>query len=161
MQSVLVRRIDMSKLIGFAFAAVLLLASVNLVHEQFPKYKAIEAYEIRKGVLMMPSYSSDGEVCEIGLEKLHYSPEIIRLDSSLLRKEVDEIFDELVPADERGPRSKDFAGTLITGGGGSLTTKIDFRDVSIQIYGAAVTEKGGTTVDEVAATLKWKNRTCR
>jgi hypothetical protein len=151
----------MSKLNGFAFAAVLLLATANPVHEQFAKYKAVEAYEIRPGVLMIPSYSSDGQVCEIGLEKLHYSPEIIRLDSSLSRKEIDDIFDELVPADERGPRSKDLLGTLITGSSGSQTTNIDFRNVSIQIYCAAVRDKGGITVDEVAATLKWKNRTCR
>ena len=151
----------MSKLNGFAFAAVLLLATANPVHEQFAKYKAVEAYEIRPGFLMMPSYSSDGQVCEIGLEKLHYSPEIIRLDSSLSRKEIDEVFDELVSADERGPRSKDPIGTLITGSGGSETTNIDFRNVSIQIYGAAIRGKGGITVDEVAATLKWKNRTCR
>ena len=81
----------MSILIGFVFAAVLLLATANHAHEQFAKYNAVEAYEIRPGVLMMPSYSSDGQVCEMGLEKLHYSPEIIRLDSSLSRKEIDEI----------------------------------------------------------------------
>ena len=151
----------MSKLIGLTFASMLLLASAKPVHEQFAKCKMLEAYEIRPGVLMMPSYASDGQVCEIGLEKLHYSPEMIRLDSSLSRKEIDEIFDELVPADEKGPRSKAFSGTLITQSGGSLTTNIDFQDVSIQIYGATAADKRGTTVDEVAATLKWKNRTCR
>jgi hypothetical protein len=93
---------DMSKLIGLALAAVLLLPSANPVREQFAKYKAVEAYEIRPGVLMMPRYSSDGQVCEIGLEKLHYSPEIIRLDSSLSREEVDQVLEELVPANERG-----------------------------------------------------------
>jgi hypothetical protein len=149
----------MAKLIGLAFATLLLLASANPVHERFAKYKAVESYEIRPGVLMMPSYSSDGQVCEIGLEKLHYSPEIIRLDSSLSRKEIDQIFDELVPADERGQRSKDFARDLITQSGGGLTTHIDFQNVSIQIYGATA-DKDGSTVDEVAATLKWKNRKC-
>lgn len=151
----------MSKLTGFAFAVVLLLASAHPVHEDFAKYKAVEAYEVRPGVLMMPSYSSDGQVCEIGLERLHYSPETIRLDSSLSRKEIDDLFDELVPADERGPRSEDFAGTLITQGGGSLTMNIDFQNVSIQICGAAEAGEGGPTVGEVIATLKWKNRKCR
>jgi len=153
----------MSKLISLAFTAMLVLLSVNPVHEKFAKYKAIEAYEIRPGILMMPRYSADGQVCEIGLEKLHYSPETIRLDSSLSRKEIDQIFDELVPADERGPKSKDFAGTLITQGGHSLTTNIDFENVSIQIYGDAspAAGKDGTTVDEVTATLKWKNRKCQ
>lgn len=153
----------MSKLIGLALAAVFLQAPANPAHERFAKYKAVEAYEIRPGVLMMPRYSSDGQVCEIGLEKLHYSPEIIRLDSSLSRKEIDQIFDELVSVDERGPRSKNVTGNLITQGGGSLTTNIDFENVLIQIYGDASSApgKGGITVDEVAATLKWKNRRCQ
>ena len=152
----------MSKLIGLGFAVVLILFPVNPAQETFAKYKAVEAYEIRPGILMMPRYSTDGQVCEIGLEKLHYSPETIRLDSSLSRKEIDQVFDELVSADERGPSSKDFAGTLMTQSGHSLTTNIDFQNVSIQIYGDASTAaKGKTTVDEVVATLKWKSRKCR
>jgi hypothetical protein len=139
----------------------MLLLSLNPAHEQFAKYKAIEAYEVRPGILMMPRYSGDGQVCEIGLEKLHYSSEMIRLGSELSRKEIDEVFDELVPANEKGPRSKDFLGTLITQVGGSLTTNIDFQNMSILIYGNAVANKGRTTVDQVAATLKWKNRSCR
>jgi len=153
----------MSKLIGLGFAAALLLPSANPVNEKFAKYKAIEAYEVRPGILMMPRYSADGQVCEIGLEKRHYSADKIRLDSSLSRKEIDQIFEELVPAEERGPKITDPLGTLITQSGQSLTTNIDFEKVVIQIYGAAspAAGKGGITVDEVAATLKWKNRKCQ
>jgi hypothetical protein len=123
-----------SKLLGLGTAVVLLLQG-NAMHENFAKYKKIEAYEVRPGILLMPSYSADGQLCEIGLEKLHYSPELIRLDSGLSRMEIDQIFDELVPAEERGPKSKDPSGTLITQGGQSLTTNVDFQNVSIQIYG--------------------------
>jgi len=151
----------MSKLIGLVIAALLLVPSVNPDRERFAKYKAVEAFEVRPGLLVLPSYSADGQVCEIGLEKLHYSPEMVRLDSTLSRKEIDQVFDELVPADERGPQAKDFAGTQITQSGGSLTTNIDFQNVSIQIYGNATSEKRGITVDEVVATLKWKNRKCQ
>jgi hypothetical protein len=28
------------------------------------KYKAVEAYEVRPGILVFPTYSEDGEVCE-------------------------------------------------------------------------------------------------
>ena len=151
----------MSKLIGLGFVVLFVLFAANPVHEIFTKYKPVEAYEIRPGILMMPRYSADGQVCEIGLEKLHYSPETIRLDSSLSREEVDQVFYELVPADERGPSSKDFAGTIITRGGQSLTTNVDFQHVSIQIYGDASSPGGGaTTVNEVVATLKWKSRKC-
>ncbi|HUA02209.1 MAG TPA: hypothetical protein VMB02_17865 [Candidatus Aquilonibacter sp.] len=150
----------MSKLIG-AVIALLLVPSVSPDRERFAKYKAVEAYEVPPGLLVLPTYSADGQVCEIGLERLHYSPELIRLDSTLSREEIDQIFDKLVPADERGPQSKDLAGSLITQGGGSLTTTVDFQNVSIQIYGAAVSKKHSITVDEVAATLKWKKRKCQ
>jgi hypothetical protein len=153
----------MSKLIGLTFTAVLLLSSANPVHEKFAKYKAIEAYEIRPGVLMMPRYSSDGQVCEIGLEKLHYSPEVINIDLSLSREEIYQIVDELVPADERGPRSKDLLGTLTLVTGVSTTTTIDFENVSIEIDGATSPDAGKhkVTVDGVAAAIKWKNRKCQ
>lgn len=154
----------MSKVISLTFAAVLLLAFTNPSHEKFTKYKTVQAYEIRPGILMMPTYSADGQVCQIGLEKLHYSPEVVRLDSSLSRKEIDEIFDELVPANERGPRPKDFARDLITQSGHSLVTSKDFENVVIQIYGdvsPAAGKRGTITVDEVAATLKWKNQRCQ
>lgn len=153
----------MSRLMTVAFAAMIFLLSANPVQERFAKYRAIEAYEVRPGILMMPRYSADKQVCEIGLEKLHYSPEVIRLDSSLSRKEIDQIVDELVPAEERGPRSKEFVGTLITRSGPSLTMNIDFENVWLQIHGRASNAPGeaGTTVDWVAATIKWKNRKCQ
>src|ERR1700719_3998088 len=142
----------------------LLSPSVNSDQEKFAKYKPIVAYEIRPGILVMPRYSADGQVCEIGLERLHYSPEMIRLESGLSTKEINQVFDELVPADERGPRVKDDPlGTLVTEVGQSLTTTTDFQNVTIQIYAASSSTAGkaGITIEEVAATLKWKNRKCQ
>ncbi|MBZ5531769.1 MAG: hypothetical protein LAO20_10085 [Acidobacteriia bacterium] len=151
----------MSKLIGLAFAAMFLLPSAN---PGFAKYKAIEAYEIRPGILMMPRYSSDGQVCEIGLAKLHYSPEMIRLDSSLSRKEIDQMFKELVPANERGPKPTDIGGSdQISESGRSLVTSSEYENISIQIYSAVLpsSTKHEIVADNVAATIRWKNRRCR
>ena len=153
----------MSKLICSVVAAMLLLPTSNPDREKFEKYKAIEAYEIRPGILLMPRYSADGQVCEVGLEKLHYSPEKIRLDSSLSRKEIDQIFDELVPSDERGPKP---AGILEQGGttflGQGMVSDEEYQNISIRIYGiASPSGKGGVIADEVAATLTWKNRMCQ
>jgi hypothetical protein len=152
----------MSKLIG-SVAAVLLLAAANPAREKFAKYKAVEAYEIRPGILMMPRYSADGQVCEIGLEKLHYSPEKIRLDSSLSRKEIDEIVDELVPSAQRGPKPTGLLEQgMTTQSGASMVSDEEYQNVSIQIYSStSPAAKGGTTADEVTATLKWKNRKCK
>ena len=153
----------MSRLCGLGLATLALLSFLNPNPDRFAKYKTIEAYEIRPGILMMPRYSADGQVCEIGLQKLHYTKEKIRLDSGLEHKEINEIFDELVPASERGTESKAFEGSVITRDGASLVTTIDFENVSIQIYGQAspAAGEGGTIVDEVAAALRWKNRRCR
>ena len=155
----------MSKLIASVVAGMLLLPALNPGRERFAKYKAVEAYEIRPGILMMPSYSADGQVCEIGLEKLHYSPEMIRLDSSLSREEIDQIFDELVPSAERGPKPTGLLeqGTTSISGRGMVSHE-EYQNVSIQIYSSlTVDAKGRITEvgDELAATLKWKNRTCR
>jgi hypothetical protein len=152
----------MSKLIG-SVAVVLLLAVVNPAREKYAKYKSIEAYEIRPGILMMPRYSADGQVCEIGLEKLHYSTEKIMLDSSLSRQAINQIFDELVPSDERGPRPQNpIARGMDYLSGNSWVSDEEYENVSIQIYGGASSaSKTGTTADGVAATLKWKNRKCQ
>jgi hypothetical protein len=154
----------MSKLIslGIAAATLLLLAAVP-GHENFAKYKAVEAYEIRPGILMMPTYSADGQVCEIGLEKLHYSPEKIRLDSGLSRKDVEQIFDELVPSDQRGPKPTGLLEQgMTTQSGASMVSDEEYQNVSIQIYSNVLSqEKDAVTADEVTATLKWKNRKCQ
>lgn len=151
----------MSKLIG-SVAAVLLLAAANPAREKFAKYRAVEAYEIRPGILMMPSYSADGQVCEIGLERLHYSPEKISVDSILPRKEIEEIFDELVPSAERGPKPTSLLEQgMTTFSGRGMVSDEEYQNVSIQIYSNVLSEeKNAVTADEVTATLGWKNRKC-
>jgi hypothetical protein len=154
----------MSKLIGSVLAAMLLLPAANPDREKFAKYKAVEAYEIRPGILMMPRYSVEGKVCEIGLEKLHYSPEKIRLDSDLSRQEISQIFDELVPSAERGPKPTNLLEkgmTTISGRG--MVSDEEYQNISIRIFGnySPADGKAEGTLDEVAATLTWKNRKCQ
>ena len=154
----------MSKLIASVVAAIILLPALNLGRERFAKYKAVEAYEIRPGILMMPRYSADGQVCEIGLEKLHYSPDMIRLDSSLSRKDIDQIFDELVPSGERGPKPTGLLDQgMTTFSGRGMVSDDEYQNVSIQIFGnlSPADGKDGATVEEVTATLTWKKRNCQ
>lgn len=129
---------------------------------QFKRYKAVEAYEIRPGVLMMPRYDSAGQMCEIGLEKLHYSPEVIRHGSDLSRKEIDEITSELAPADERGPESEILAGSEITlTDGGASTTISDYENVTIEIHAWQLRSgKKVSTVEQDAVVIRWKHREC-
>jgi hypothetical protein len=154
----------MTKLIGLVIAVMFLLAAVNPDREKFAKYKTVEAYEIRPGILMMPRYSAGGEVCEIGLEKLHYSPEKIRVDSDLSRQEISQIFDELVPSAERGPKPTSLleSGMTTVSGRGMINDE-EYQNVSIRIFGSfsPADGKDAGTLDEVAATLTWKNRKCQ
>jgi hypothetical protein len=151
----------MSKLIGLACTVIVFFA-MRSQSDKFPRYKAVEAYEIRPGILMMPSYAADGQVCEIGLERHHYSPEMIHLDSGLSRKEIDEIVDELAPERERGPKEGGLLGDLISINGGSVTTSLTYENISVEIYSTLLPTKKLQIAEEgVAATIKWKNRKCQ
>lgn len=156
----------MFKLVGTSTLVVLSLLFLGKPHsDRFSKYKQVEAYEVRPGILMLPTYSDDGQVCEIGLQILHYSPEMIRLDSGTTPKDVDEVLDELVPASERGPKSKVLAGDLVTQNGPGSVRTTDFENVTVQIVardeGWPTAKKRKTVeIDVVATVVHWKNRTC-
>jgi hypothetical protein len=153
----------MFKLAGLVCASLFLLFVASPQNNKFSKYKVVEAYEIRPGILMMPKYAEDGQVCEIGLERRRYSPETIRLDADIPETDVTEIVDELAPDAEKGPRNK---GTLpfdlIETDGGAMTTIRDYENVSVQIFSHVLNnERRGTKVEpNVAVAIKWKNRTC-
>jgi hypothetical protein len=144
-------------------SSMLLFLAAKPQNDKFSKYKSVEAYEIRPGILMMPRYAEDGQVCEIGLEMRHYAPETIYLDSSLSREAIDQIVDELALVSERGPKTKDFGvGELVTGSGPGMTTLIDYKNVAVQIYSRVIShgERSIVVDDSIAATIQWKNRKC-
>ena len=126
------------------------------------KYKAVEAYEVRPGILMFPTYSEDGEVCEIGLERRHYSWEIIRLDSTLAREDIDAIVDELAPASERGPKSQNPLDRLMLVVGPGRTAFEQYENITVEIEGGAIiNSQKKSTFDDVAAVIIWKHRKCK
>jgi hypothetical protein len=130
--------------------------------QPFERYKLVEAYEIRPGILMMPRYASNGEVCEVGLEKRHYSPGLIRHGSDLSRKEIDEIADELAPPDERGAKSDILAGhELILTSGHGMTTISEYEHLTIEIHAWVLqSNEKGSTIEQDAAVIRWKDRKC-
>jgi hypothetical protein len=153
----------MSKLVCLIFAAAFLLPLAKRQDDQFLKYKAVEAYEVRPGILLMPRYSENGEICEIGLERRHYSPEKIYLDSTLSREEIGQIADELAPANERGPKASGIEGAYTSIAGHGLTSVTEYENISIQIYGDVLphSRKNEIVANDIAATIKWKNRKCQ
>jgi len=146
----------MSKLPYLACIAGLLLLGAKPQNEMFAKYKAVEAYEIRPGVLAMPRYAEDGQVCEIGIERRVYSPGMIRINQPLSQKEVDEIADELVPPKERGPRSNGLPSDGAIMEGLSYTRQAVYENVIISSFGAVTDVKNG-----VGFTIQWTKRKCQ
>jgi hypothetical protein len=153
----------MSKL-AIASAIMILLLVDRPQSDKFSKYKTVEAYEVRPGILMIPSYTADGHVCEIGLEKRLYSPQRISLDAGLSRKEIEQIVDELAPDDERGSKTKAHLGLdEVSRIGQALVTTSEYENISILIYSAVVptSTTQGVVTDDVAAKIRWNNRKCR
>lgn len=130
---------------------------------QFKRYKAVEAYEVRPGILMMPRYASDGQVCEIGLERRRYSPEEIRHDTDLSRKEISEIAEELAPTDQRGAETDLLApGEMDLIAGRGTTTISDYENVTIEIhYWALPSGEKQYTLEQPVAVIRWKQRQCQ
>lgn len=151
----------MGKILSAA-CVLLLLLTASPQKNTTAKYKAVEAYEVRPGILMFPVYSEEGQVCEIGLERRHYSPEMIRLDSTLAREDVDAIVDELAPAGERGPKSQNPLDDLMLVVGPGRTTFEQYENVTVRIESAfIVNSEKKSTVDDVAAVIIWKHRKCK
>jgi hypothetical protein len=154
----------MSKIIGLVITITcLFLGSPEFQHAMFSKYKVVEAYEVRPGILMMPTFSRDGQLCEVGLERLHYTPDKITLSSDLHREEIYRIIEELAPISTRGARAKNL---LERGGleiqGNALVETQEYENVSIRIYSEnSASGPRDIVAHDVVATIAWKHRECK
>ena len=153
----------MIKLAAIPLTALLLLFTTDAPSNRFSKYKAVEAYEIRPSILMTPSYTAEGEVCEIGIETKHYSPEIIHVGSALLEREVKSIVDELAPPDERGPESVQRPMGGFAGGTSFMVTSYQNLEVAEyrSILHTDAKMKNIQVSETESVTIKWKNRKCK
>jgi hypothetical protein len=160
----------MSKLPYLACISALLLLGAKPQSEMFSKYKAVEAYEIRPGILAMPRYTEDGEVCEIGFEKRAYSPDRINIENTFSEKEIDDIVGEFVPQSEREPVA-DFPNEGELTNGGSYTRTDAHENVTISSFGGyTITYHRNfvhhiswqwTRNGEAALVITWTKRKCQ
>lgn len=125
---------------------------------QFPaSYPRVESYEIRPGVLAMPKYADDGELCQVSIEKLHVQQSSVELGAPTMSREIVlKIVDELAPPSERGRAISQIGGfdyiDVING-----TVDIaaaNYENVSVQIYGST------SVHGDVAVVLHWKRKNC-
>jgi hypothetical protein len=144
-----------------AVGAVLFLLTASPQNSTFLEYKAVEAYEVHPGILMFPRYAEDGRVCEVGLERLHYSPEKIVLYSTLYRQDIDSIVDELAPASERGARSGRPPDGLFSMTGLGMTAIEQYEHVTVQIHSALPGLSEKSNIDTIAAVITWRDRLCK
>ena len=148
----------MLKFTAVASALMALLLFVRPEQDKFSKYKAVETYEIRPGILMMPKYTEDGQVCQITLEKHHFSDETANLSSTIPRETFTQLVDELAPPSERGRQTMNFGREYMSSySGESVTTFAEYENLSIDIYGKASHQCGA---GDVVAVIQWKKRTC-
>ncbi len=86
----------MFKFIGLSIVILFMLTSASIAQDRFAKYQKIEGYEIRPGILAIPRYTAGKELYEIGVQKLLYSPSMIRVNADLDQGEIDDVLNELV-----------------------------------------------------------------
>jgi hypothetical protein len=128
------------------------------------KYRDLNAFAVRPGILMTAKYAANGQVCEMTLQR-YYSPDQPDADSTIPAKLETELIDELAPAAVRGPSTSKWLLNSFTAGGVSHIER-DFVNALVVIDGTYwCTEEadgktncghGGTKV----ITIQWKNRTC-
>lgn len=141
-------------------ASICLLAFVAPpTNDRFRNYHAAEAYEIRPGVMISPVYTVGRDLCEISIEKRHYSNNSVDLDAAMSKAQILSLLDELVPKEERGQPGGTIPGnTEITDiDGGMLMTSIPYENVTLAIYGK---KDRPDRQKYVAAIISWNKRQC-
>jgi hypothetical protein len=141
-------------------ASICLLAFVlGPSSDRFKRYHAVEAYEIRPGVIVTPVYSASRDVCETSIEKRHYFSNKVDMEGVMSKEQIMSLFDELVPRGERGgPAGRLPAETEISEVDlGMLSTRIPYENVSLVMYGK---KDKPDRQKYVAAIISWNKPQC-
>ena len=134
-------------------------ASAQNASDLAAKYGAPhQSYEIRPGIFMTVKSATDGQACELSIEKRHVTGSgTINLDPTILSpEEMKEIVEELAPISARGKERKGSGDMVIIGGGG--TTVYDYENCRIAYLNNPMDGKYGGTV---AIIIYWWNRGCK
>lgn len=147
----------------FSLIFLLMFGAVATAQDSFSKHKKIVGYEVRSGILAIPRYTASNDICEIGLERLQNTSKLIRLNAELSRDEILQVFDDIVPLTQRGRLEKD-SDTFIErfGQNSQMTVTTEYENIILTIFEIEFLDekmKGGA-MKPVAATVKWKSRTC-
>jgi len=116
----------------------------------------VKEYEMRPGILMTATYSDDGQVCKMYVERRHFSETGFDQRLYLSPEVIIELIDELVPTELRGGKTKGDGFSRITG---QVSEQIyDYENVSITVLASAASSECN---GDAALIIKWKNRACK
>jgi hypothetical protein len=118
------------------------------------KYREITSYELRPDSIMTPKYATDGQVCEIAIERRQNTGAAIVFASPFSENEVSQFVDELAPEAERGRNltralNEDIDGDFIT-------TTYTYENILVRVHGLTRPAPGGSRV----IIITWPKRTC-
>jgi len=141
-------------------SACLLVFFVGPSSDRVQKYPAIETFEIRPGITITPFYTANHLVCEISIEKRHYSNNRVDMDAAMSKEQILSLFDELVPKEERGgpglwklPPDTEFTEVDL----GMLNTRIPYENVTLALFGK---KDSPDRQKYVAAIISWNKLQC-
>jgi hypothetical protein len=123
------------------------------------KYSNVIVYRVRPHVLMTARFASDGQVCEMTLEKGQRTDTSIPYDDSFSNEEMHSLMDDLAPEGQRGrDLTGRFQGTIE---GLVYTTVYTYENVLVHVYGTRQLGAGqvGTGGYKVIV-ITWRTRTC-
>jgi len=121
------------------------------------KYKKLETYEVRPGILVTATFGTDGQACQMTIQKNHHvAQDSIDLRSTISGTLKDNLVNELVPQGERGAEAKDerFLGSIE---GNMYQTEISYENVSVEEVGV---HSNACEPGTVLIIIRWKNRGC-
>ena len=114
---------------------------------------AVKAYEVERGVLMVPRYGKDGQICEAVLENSHRTESGVYFGSALTDWMIGNIVEKLIPAAERGEKSKSFGVTNVLGQ--SVQTDFSYDNLTVVRVGTI------KSAQDVGVIIRWKKRSCK
>jgi len=119
------------------------------------KYRQIVAFEIQPGIVAFSTFSKDGNVCQMTIEKVgHVNGQHPDFDRAI--PEVNRLVDQVVPSAERGKPAK-YLNTASYIAGGASFIRQDYENVSVNLYGTATV--GGPNHTDVII-INWPKRGC-
>jgi hypothetical protein len=142
----------MLKLSGSTSIVLALVVGAGVSVSEFARYKRLEAYEAKPGILVIPKYAGDGQVCEIELEQRRYVDGVAAVDATLPVQATAELIDQLAPPQERGPRTVGVKDRIMQNGNSTVTFG-EYKNISIQSY--------GNGAGNAVVLIRWKNRVCK